>query len=55
MTDAGDAAAEAGAESIPWKRVTALLRPLRHGVLAMCALSTSGVLIGLVPPPALGH
>jgi ABC-type multidrug transport system fused ATPase/permease subunit len=39
---------------IPWRRVFALLYPLRGGVLAMGALTVSGVLIGLVPPLMLG-
>jgi ABC-type multidrug transport system fused ATPase/permease subunit len=39
---------------IPWRRVFALLRPLRGGVIAMAGLTVSGVLIGLVPPLVLG-
>ncbi len=39
---------------IPWRRVFALLGPLRGGVLAMGGLTVSGVLIGLVPPLMLG-
>ena len=39
---------------IPWRRVIGLLGPLRRGVTAMVALTVSGVLIGLVPPLALG-
>ena len=39
---------------VPWRRVFALLRPLRGGVLAMGGLTVSGVLIGLVPPLVLG-
>ena len=39
---------------IPWRRVFALLGPLRGGVLAMGGLTVSGVLIGLVPPLVLG-
>jgi ABC-type multidrug transport system fused ATPase/permease subunit len=39
---------------IPWRRVIGLLRPLRRGVVAMVGLTVSGVLIGLVPPLALG-
>ena len=39
---------------IPWRRVFALLRPLRGGVLAMGGLTVSGVLVGLVPPLVLG-
>ena len=40
--------------SIPWRRVIGLLRPIRRGVIAMVGLSVAGVLIGLVPPLALG-
>jgi ABC-type multidrug transport system fused ATPase/permease subunit len=39
---------------IPWRRVLALLRPLRGGVLAMGGLTVAGVLVGLVPPLVLG-
>ena len=39
---------------IPWGRAFALLRPLRGGVIAMGGLTVSGVLVGLVPPLALG-
>lgn len=39
---------------IPWRRVTGLLRPMWRGVAGMVALSVTGVLIGLVPPLALG-
>jgi len=39
---------------LPWRRLTGLLRPIRGGLVAMVALSTGGVLIGLVPPLALG-
>lgn len=39
---------------IPWWRVAGLLRPLWRGLAAMLGLSVSGVLIGLVPPLALG-
>jgi ABC-type bacteriocin/lantibiotic exporter with double-glycine peptidase domain len=39
---------------VPWRRVFALLRPLRGGVLAMGGLTVSGVLLGLVPPLVLG-
>jgi ABC-type multidrug transport system fused ATPase/permease subunit len=39
---------------IPWRRVIRLLRPLRGGVVAMVSLSVAGVLVGLVPPLALG-
>ena len=39
---------------IPWRRVIGLLRPIRRGVIAMLALTVGGVIIGLVPPLALG-
>jgi ABC-type bacteriocin/lantibiotic exporter with double-glycine peptidase domain len=39
---------------VPWRRVAALLRPLWRGTAAMVGLSVGGVLIGLVPPLALG-
>lgn len=39
---------------IPWRRVMGLLRPFRRGVLAMVALTIAGVLVGLIPPLALG-
>jgi ABC-type multidrug transport system fused ATPase/permease subunit len=39
---------------IPWRRVLRLLRPMWRGVSGMVALSIVGVLIGLVPPLALG-
>lgn len=39
---------------IPWRRTFGLLRPLWRGVSAMVGLSVAGVLIGLVPPLALG-
>lgn len=39
---------------IPWRRVIGLLRPIRRGVAAMLALTVGGVLIGLIPPLALG-
>ena len=39
---------------IPWRRVLGLLRPIRRGVAAMLALTVGGVLIGLIPPLALG-
>ena len=39
---------------LPWRRLAGLLRPIRGGLAAMVALSTSGVLVGLVPPLALG-
>jgi len=39
---------------LDWRRLFGLLRPIRRGLVAMLALSTGGVLIGLVPPLALG-
>ena len=39
---------------VPWRRVAGLLRPLKRGVAAMVGLSVGGVLVGLVPPLALG-
>jgi ABC-type multidrug transport system fused ATPase/permease subunit len=39
---------------VPWRRVAGVLRPLRWGLGAMVALSTGGVLLGLVPPLLLG-
>ena len=39
---------------IPWRRVAKLLRAQRRAVIGMLALSTGGVLMGLVPPLALG-
>jgi ABC-type multidrug transport system fused ATPase/permease subunit len=39
---------------IPWRRAFGLLRPIRGGVAAMMSLSVAGVLVGLVPPLALG-
>ena len=39
---------------LPWRRLAGLLRPIRGGLAAMVALSTGGVLVGLVPPLALG-
>ena len=39
---------------LPWRRMAGLLRPIRGGLAGMVALSTGGVLIGLVPPLALG-
>lgn len=46
--------AETRPARIPWRRVAGLLRPLWRGVAVMLGLSVSGVLIGLVPPLALG-
>ena len=56
MTETAHPPANADCEPapIPWRRVFALLRPLRGGVLAMGGLTVSGVLIGLVPPLVLG-
>lgn len=39
---------------VPWRRVLGLLRPIRWGLAGMVSLSVGGVLIGLVPPLALG-
>src|SRR5271165_526880 len=39
---------------VPWRRVAALLRPIRWGLAGMVGLSVTGVLVGLVPPLALG-
>ncbi len=39
---------------IPWRRVMGLVRPLWRGVAAMVALTVTGVLVGLIPPVALG-
>ena len=39
---------------IPWRRVVGLVRPLWRGVAAMVALTVTGVLVGLIPPVALG-
>ena len=39
---------------MPWGRVAGLLRPIRWGLAGMVGLSVGGVLIGLVPPLALG-
>ena len=40
--------------AIPWRRVVALLKPIRGGLAGMMGLSVGGVLVGLVPPLALG-
>ena len=45
---------EGAPAAIPWRRVAALLRPIRWGLAAMVGLSVGGVLVGLVPPLALG-
>lgn len=39
---------------VPWRRVAGLLGPIRWGLAGMVALSVGGVLVGLVPPLALG-
>ena len=39
---------------IPWRRVARLLKPIRGGVAGMVSLTIGGVLVGLVPPLALG-
>lgn len=44
----------AGSARVPWRRIAGLLWPLRWGLAAMVALSAGGVLLGLVPPLALG-
>ena len=40
--------------TVPWRRVAGLLRPIRWGLAGMVGLSVGGVLVGLVPPLALG-
>jgi ABC-type multidrug transport system fused ATPase/permease subunit len=40
--------------TVPWRRVAALLKPIRWALTGMVGLSVGGVLIGLVPPLALG-
>jgi ABC-type multidrug transport system fused ATPase/permease subunit len=52
MTRDGDS--EDRAAPLPWRRLVGLLRPIRGGLAGMIGLSTGGVLIGLVPPLALG-
>jgi ATP-binding cassette subfamily C protein len=42
------------AAPLPWRRISRLVWPIRGGLAAMVALSTGGVLVGLVPPFALG-
>ena len=42
-------------ESIPWRQVLTLLRPLRAGLAAMVGMSVLGSLAGLVPPITLGY
>lgn len=39
---------------VPWRRVAGQLRPIRIGLAGMVGLSVGGVLIGLVPPLAIG-
>jgi ABC-type bacteriocin/lantibiotic exporter with double-glycine peptidase domain len=39
---------------VPWRRVAGLLGPIRWGLAGMVVLSVGGVLVGLVPPLALG-
>lgn len=39
---------------IPWRRVARLLRPWSRSAAGMVTLSVAGVLLGLVPPLALG-
>jgi ABC-type multidrug transport system fused ATPase/permease subunit len=41
-------------ESIAWRRVLSLLRPLKAGLAAMVGLSVLGSLAGLVPPITVG-
>jgi ATP-binding cassette, subfamily B, bacterial len=46
---------EAGSPAtVPWRRIAALLRPLRWSLAGMVGLSAVGVLLGLVPPLLLG-
>ena len=52
MTSDGES--EDRAAPLPWRRLAGLLRPIRGGLAGMVGLSTGGVLIGLVPPLALG-
>lgn len=42
-------------DSIPWRRVLSLLRPIRAGLAAMLGLSVLGSLAGLAPPITLGY
>jgi ABC-type multidrug transport system fused ATPase/permease subunit len=46
--------AEVAPQPLPWRRLAALLRPIWRGTAAMVGLSVTGVLLGLVPPLALG-
>ncbi len=50
-----DGHAEAAPSDIPWRRVVGLVRPMWRPVALMVGLSVAGVLIGLVPPLALGQ
>jgi ABC-type multidrug transport system fused ATPase/permease subunit len=52
MTDVGKT--EVRPAPLPWRRLAGLLAPIRGGLAAMVGLSTGGVLVGLVPPLALG-
>ena len=56
MRDRGGIAdpTEALPAPIRWRRVVGLLKPLRRGIAAMVGLTVGGVLVGLVPPIALG-
>ena len=56
MADAAVGSSEPSAPpgKIPWRRLASLLRPLRGGIAAMMGFTVAGVLIGLVPPIALG-
>ena len=49
-----DVSANNRPEPLPWRRLVGLLRPMRGGLTAMVGLSTGGVLVGLLPPLALG-
>ncbi|MDE3130378.1 MAG: ABC transporter ATP-binding protein, partial [Acidobacteriota bacterium] len=42
-------------DPIPWRRVVGLVRPRSRDVIGMLTLSVVGVLMGLVPPLALGR
>ena len=54
MTEATGTIGATRPEPIPWRRVLGLLRPIRGGLAAMVGLSVGGVLVGLIPPLALG-
>lgn len=45
---------DAAPSPVPWRRVAALLRPVRRGLVGMVSLSVFGSLVGLVSPLALG-